>query len=117
MIQDRDAASRNRVWKGVHAPMPKRVLIIDDDDGTRLLLRQILEPEGYELHELESAARLEGVIEEFAPDLILTDIIMPGRDGLAVLKTLRSDPATQSISVVLVSAKSFEGDQRAALNA
>ena len=97
--------------------MAKRVLIIDDDAVTRVLMNRILEVEGYELREMESADGLEVMIQDFAPDAILCDILMPGQDGLSVCRALHSDPKTRSIQVILVSAKSFEADKRRAMDA
>jgi phosphoribosyl 1,2-cyclic phosphodiesterase/CheY-like chemotaxis protein len=95
----------------------KRVLIIDDDAITRAFIRRVLQKEGYELREMESADRLEEALPELAPDLILCDVMMPGRDGMEVCRELRSNQATRTIAVVLISAKNFEADRRAALDA
>jgi phosphoribosyl 1,2-cyclic phosphodiesterase len=97
--------------------MPKRVLIIDDRDETRTLKRRALEPDGYELRELNSATGLEEAVAEFSPDLVVTDILMPGGDGISACKRLRAAPETANLAVIFVSAKGFEADQREALEA
>lgn len=97
--------------------MAKRILVIDDDPMSRLLSRRILEQESYEVRELESATNLQSALQDFAPDLVLCDLIMPGQDGLSVCRTLRADPQTWDIQVVVMSAKNFEADRRMALAA
>ena len=73
--------------------MPYRILIADDSDAIRDVLNEALQDEGYDVTEVASG---DAVIEAFketngaAPDLALMDIRMPGKDGLEVLRTLRS---------------------------
>ena len=95
----------------------RRVLIVDDSDDARDLMRRYVEKAGYATREMESAEELECAIRAFRPDIILCDLVMPGRDGLAVCKSLGDNPETRSIPVVLVSSKNFEEDKRAALKA
>ena len=92
--------------------MSKRVLVIDDDDDVRLLIRRTLETKGYEVEEISSGEGLEAAICAFPPDLILSDVLMPGVDGLSLCRRLQEDPQTRHIPVVLVSAKSFASDKR-----
>jgi CheY-like chemotaxis protein/phosphoribosyl 1,2-cyclic phosphodiesterase len=95
----------------------KKVLVVDDSPDIRRIVRHVLESEGYELREMDSASQLEGVLHEFSPDLILSDVMMPGRDGMAVVKAIRANPSMAAVPVVLMSSKAFEGDKRAALDA
>lgn len=97
--------------------MAKRILIIDDDDDIRALMRVALAAQGYDIIELSSAQALDATIQSFRPHLILSDVMMPGVDGLSMCKRLQEDPETRDVPVVLVSAKSFTGDKRAALAA
>ena len=81
-----------------------RVLVIDDDQTARDLLQRGLEKElGFEV--MLAAGGEEGVrlARETKPDVITLDVLMPGMDGWAVLKALKSDVATASIAVVMVS--------------
>src|SRR5688572_18236710 len=96
---------------------PKQVVVIDDDPDIRGVIRQILAAEGYLVREMESADGLECVVRESGADLILCDLLMPGRDGITVCRSLQSDPEAGSIPFILISAKNFEGDKRAALEA
>lgn len=95
----------------------KRVLIVDDSSQMRELMRLILESQGFEVHELKSAHDLERTVEELIPDLVISDLMMPGRDGIAVCQALRALPQTEDTPIILASSKSFDSDKRAAMNA
>ena len=101
------ASTRRAPGAGVAAPPtgPRtRVLVIDDDQTARELLQRGLEKEeGFEV--ILAAGGEDGVrlAREKKPDVITLDVLMPGIDGWAVLKALKSDPATASIPVVMVS--------------
>lgn len=97
--------------------MHERILLVDGHSGDRQPLRSVLDGEGYEVRELESALDIDRALEEFAPHVVICDVMMPGRDGLSICRRIRSDPALESVQVLFVSAKPFEGDQRAALEA
>ncbi len=97
--------------------MAKRILVIDDDTAVRSFIGVVLRREGYDVKLLESAINVENMVTEYGPELIVCDIMMPGRDGLAVCRAIKARPETQHIHVLLASAKSFESDKRAALNA
>lgn len=71
--------------------MGQRILIVDDDDGVRAYLSNILEREGYEVAEASDG---EMALEQFRmkpADLIITDIIMPGKEGIELILDFRSD--------------------------
>jgi len=89
--------------------MSASILIIDDYEDNRELLRIMLEANGYEVR--EAADGLEGVraAREEKPDLILVDLSMPGLDGWGVLRELRNDEQTRDIPCASVSA-SPDGD-------
>jgi len=87
------------------AAMPaarKRVLVIDDDETFRYVLRQILnEQNRYDVIEATDGRHGLERIREDRPDVIVLDLQMPRVDGLEVLRTLRSDPATQALPVIV----------------
>ena len=94
-----------------------RVLIVDDDDGTRAYVRASLEAEGFEIVDAASAREgLEALKEESeAPDLILLDVMMPGMDGWEMLQRVQERHGT--IPVVMFSGKvdaADEAEQRGA---
>jgi CheY-like chemotaxis protein len=82
----------------------KKVLLIDDDDGLRTELIQVLGFEGYEA--IEAANGHEGVLaaRQQQPHLIICDVNMPILNGFAVVKELRQDSQTEHIPVIFLSA-------------
>lgn len=68
-----------------------RILIIDDDDGIRRLIRRILEKAGYEVFEAPNGKVGFELYELERPDLIITDMIMPEMDGAETILSIRSD--------------------------
>lgn len=92
------------------APVPV-VLVVDDDATIRRLLQITLETEGFSVTTAgDGVEGLRMAQEEPRPDLVLLDIMMPGMDGLQVCHTLKTDPATQELPVVLLSAKAQSHD-------
>jgi DNA-binding response OmpR family regulator len=87
------------------------VLVVDDDVTIRRLLQITLETEGFGVVTAgDGAEALRRAQADPRPDLVLLDIMMPGMDGLQVCHTLKSDPATQALPVVLLSAKAQSHD-------
>ncbi|MEY2565490.1 MAG: two-component system, OmpR family, alkaline phosphatase synthesis response regulator PhoP [Actinomycetota bacterium] len=87
------------------------VLVVDDDATIRRLLQITLETEGFSVTTAgDGVEGLRMAQEEPRPDLVLLDIMMPGMDGLQVCHTLKSDPATKDMPVVLLSAKAQSHD-------
>lgn len=97
--------------------MAKRVVVIDDAPDMRLLIRRVLSQAGLEVEERESAEGLEDALRSTPADLVICDLMLPGRDGLAVCRSLRSGAVIPRTPVLLVSSKAFAGDKRAALSA
>jgi two-component system alkaline phosphatase synthesis response regulator PhoP len=90
--------------------MPKRILIVDDEQDILDLLRFNLENEGYEI--LAAADGLRALeLAKTRPDLIILDIMLPGKDGWEVMRELRQSPATQQIPVIFLTAKAGEIDE------
>lgn len=88
-----------------------RVLVVDDQDTNRLLLRDLLEAQGHEVSEAVDGTEALQRIGDATPDVVLLDIGMPGMDGFEVCRRIKADPATASIPVLLVTALS-QRDQR-----
>jgi signal transduction histidine kinase len=88
-----------------------RVLIVDDQEANRLLLRDLLESQGHEVAEAVDGVEALERVADAAPDVVLLDVGMPGIDGFEVCRRLKADPATATIPVLLVTAHN-QRDQR-----
>jgi CheY-like chemotaxis protein len=83
------------------------VLVVDDDPGTRSLLRLILETEGHAVIEAAHGAEALNIIGPNAlPDVVVTDLMMPVLNGLELIERLQSEPLTATIPIVVVSSNS-----------
>lgn len=85
-----------------------RVLVVDDNADMRNYIRRLLSRAAYEVKLASDGEEALRSVREGRPDLVLSDVMMPGLDGFALLKALRSDPATQSLPVILLSARADE---------
>ncbi|MFQ3680017.1 MAG: response regulator, partial [Pseudanabaenaceae cyanobacterium] len=83
--------------------VPPLVLVVEDDDGVRSLLRQELESRGYGVREARNGREALAQIAESPPDLITLDILMPEMDGFELARQLKSHPATARIPTAVIS--------------
>lgn len=93
--------------------LPSTILVVDDQQENRKLLVLLLSAEGYLTRTAASGQEALTSIALDRPDLVLLDVTMPGMDGYAVASTLKADPRTSGIPVIMVSAL---GDRDARLN-
>jgi two-component system cell cycle response regulator DivK len=93
------------------------VLIVDDNPTNLKLLRVLLAAESYEVRTANTSEEALAILEDFRPRLILTDIELPGIDGLELTRRLKSNPATRDIIVVAITAYAMAGDAEKALRA
>ncbi|HMJ24628.1 MAG TPA: response regulator [Pyrinomonadaceae bacterium] len=84
--------------------MSKRILIIEDDDETRELLRMALEKRGYQVSVAEDGVRGYDTALFLKPDLIVTDIQMPGADGVHVIRRVRDTASLERIPILVTTA-------------
>lgn len=91
------------------------VLIVDDNATNLKLARVVLTTAGYEARTAVDAASALETLKTFKPRVILTDIQMPGMDGLTLTRRLKSDPATRDIVVIALTAYAMKGDDEKAL--
>ena len=87
------------------------VLVVDDDEQNRTLLRDPLEARGYEVEEAENGMQAVQKIARRSPDVILLDVMMPRIDGFEVCRRLRKDPKTTHIPILMITALSERGDR------
>ena len=96
----------------------KRILYIEDEPDLQWLVKHILESiGGYEVLVCGDGAEGLRLLQEFAPDLVLLDVMMPGMDGVSVLGALRARPESAAVPVVFLTAKPQEGDEYLKLGA
>ncbi|MCL4458376.1 MAG: response regulator [Chloroflexi bacterium] len=89
----------------------KKVLIADDEQPLRLLLRATLSSDAYQILEAEDGKETLALAQKEQPDILLLDVLMPGLDGFEVCERLKKDPATAGITVVMLTAKGQETDK------
>jgi len=88
----------------------KRVLIVDDEASLRALVRANLEIDGIDVSEAVDGIEAMSMLRESPPDLVLLDIMMPGKDGIEVLEDVAADPQLKDIPVILLTAKGEQED-------
>jgi len=87
------------------------VLLVDDEDQLRRVMKDLLEREGYRVAEARDGVEALDEVDRFAPDIIVLDLNLPGMDGYTVLSQLRSRPATQQVPVIVLTAKGDEDNE------
>lgn len=92
------------------------ILVVDDTSSITALLEVILEEEGYQVTVANNGKTALARTEEFLPDVILLDIMMPGMSGFDVLEELVKNPRTRDIPVLMVTARAELDDVSRALN-
>ena len=100
-----------------HTGRPTRVLIAEDDDSLRALLRLSIDVGGLDIAETDDGTSALDLARETPPDLVLLDWMMPGMSGLDLCRALRSDPRTAGATIVMVTARAMARDRDAALAA
>jgi two-component system, cell cycle response regulator DivK len=91
-----------------------RILVVEDDSTSRLLLHDYLNHLGYEVFSILSGAEFFGAIEQFQPHLILLDLKLPQIDGYTLLEQLRQNQNYDRLPVIVISAYAFRADQQRA---
>ncbi len=91
-------------------PSDVRILCVDDDPSMRALVAMNLEAEGFQVSTADDGDRGLVAVEHLHPDLLVLDVMMPGRDGFEVLAAMRAQPELADIPVVLLTAKATDAD-------
>ena len=87
------------------------VLLVEDEDQLRRVMKDLLEREGYIVAEARDGVQALDQVDRFAPDVVILDLNLPGLDGYGVLSQLRSRPATRDIPVMVLTAKGDEDNE------
>ena len=93
------------------------ILIVEDNEKNRRLVRDVLQFKGYETIETETGEEGVELARTRQPALVLMDIQLPGIDGITALKRLREDPATRGMRVMAVTASAMTQDRQTILAA
>ena len=95
--------------------MSKRVMIVDDSKEVREIVSFVLHSHGFKVLEAANGYQLQQLLSsdsEELPDLIILDVMMPGEDGFRICRGLRSDPFTQHIPIMIITAHAEDIYQR-----
>ncbi|MHB1096681.1 MAG: ATPase, T2SS/T4P/T4SS family [Gemmatimonadaceae bacterium] len=90
---------------------PKKVLLVEDEDALRRVMKDLLEREGFVCFEAADGVKALDEIDRAAPDIVVLDLNLPRLDGYGVLSHLRARPATQDLPVIVLTAKGDEDSE------
>src|ERR1041385_3904446 len=85
------------------ADNPATVLIVNDDQVQLDLLRDLLEPEGHQIFLAQDGQRALDLTRALKVEIVISDVVMPGMDGMELCRRLKKNPLTAAITVLLVS--------------
>lgn len=88
----------------------KHILVVEDEDDIRELVRFNLESNGYQVEAVATGEEALGSVHATPPDLVVLDLMLPGVDGLDVCRQIRADDRTSGIAIVMLTAKGEESD-------
>ena len=97
--------------------MNKRILVVEDHETNRRILRDLLTIAGYELTEAVTGEEGVTLAETYLPDLILMDIQLPGLDGYEATRRIKKNPALRHIPIIAVTSYASSGDEEKAAEA
>lgn len=95
----------------------RKLLIADDEEGVRSLVRMTLEVDSFEILEAADGHEALALARRHRPDLLLLDVAMPGLSGFDVCRSVKGDPATASITVIMLTAKAQDSERQEGLEA
>src|SRR5437899_7170253 len=88
-----------------------KILVVDDKIDTLLLLRELLSSRGYDIITATAADEAKQMVHTERPELILLDVVMPGKSGYELCRELKEDPITRLIPVVMITGLSDRDDR------
>jgi two-component system cell cycle response regulator DivK len=97
--------------------MSKRILVIEDTEDNRQIIRDLLSSVGYELIEAMDGAEGVAMAQSQHPDLILMDIQLPKISGMEAMRRLRADAATANTPIIAITSFALSGDEQKAKDA
>ncbi|MGQ9607811.1 MAG: response regulator [bacterium] len=97
--------------------MANKILVIEDNDRNRRLVKILLNSKGYDVIEAKTGEEAIKYLQDEKPDLILLDIQLPNMDGLTLAKNIKSKPELKDIPIIAVTAYAMKGDKERVLEA
>ena len=97
--------------------MSKRILIVEDQEDNRRIIRDVLVHAGFETEEAATGEDAIARAKAQAPDLILMDVQLPGLDGYSTTRKIKTDPDMRQVPVIAVTSFAMSGDDRRAREA
>ncbi|MBI3457340.1 MAG: response regulator [Candidatus Rokubacteria bacterium] len=97
--------------------MSKRILVVEDHEENRRIVRDLLTSAGYEMIEAVTGEEGVALAERERPDLILMDIQLPGLDGYEATRRIKANPALRPIPIIAVTSYALSGDEVKAFQA
>ncbi|SMY09574.1 response regulator transcription factor [Flavimaricola marinus] len=94
--------------------MAKRVLLIEDEPNIIEAISFILSRDGWTVHTHSDGETAADRVRSLPPDVIILDVMLPGRSGFDILRDIRSDPATQDLPVMMLTARGQTKDRELA---
>jgi two-component system, cell cycle response regulator DivK len=91
--------------------MTKRILVVEDQEDNRAILRDLLVHAGYEVIEAPDGAQALTAATSHRPDLILMDIQLPILDGYEATRRIKTDPSLKHIPVIVITSYALSGDE------
>jgi two-component system cell cycle response regulator DivK len=89
----------------------RRILVVEDEEDSRKILRDLLSTAAYEMTEAENGEQALAAVAKQRPDLILMDIQMPVLDGYEATRRIKADPAFRDIPIIVVTSYALSGDE------
>jgi CheY-like chemotaxis protein len=93
------------------------ILVVEDNETNQMLVRAVLELDGYRVSVAGSADEAMDELRRNPPSLILMDVQLPGQDGLSLTRELKADPKSSGIPIIALTAHAMNGDRELALEA
>jgi two-component system cell cycle response regulator DivK len=91
--------------------MTKRILVVEDQEDNRQILRDLLANSGYEMFEVEDGQQALSAVAQHHPDLILMDIQLPIMDGYEATRRIKANPDFKAIPIIAVTSYALSGDE------
>jgi two-component system cell cycle response regulator DivK len=91
--------------------MSRPILVVEDQEDNRQILRDLLKSADYEMTEAETGEEAIAAVARQRPGLILMDIQLPGIDGYEATRRIKADPALSSIPIIAVTSYALSGDE------